>query len=363
LIQLILTFLPFYDQFLSTYHNNLQHLITVVQLRGVGAGNITEELIVQLGATFQETIAVANGLNIKFCDPFFRVVNSVQVLKVEQTTNRKRRQLQQEQASSLPLSSPSSNFTLTPTFAPSSSPAPTITAQPTVSAAPSSRPTISAPPTSSAAPSVGPTISAQPTVSVAPSSGLSISAQLTVSAAPSSGPTMYPTPESIFSFLFTIMGDCRGCGSDGLNSFFLDPNTANQVSGRRLEQDVYEIDPSKGILTERRLKGKSKGMLTKRRLKGKKKKSGKKSWMPNLDADPSLPPAPRLQDDQQDDCVCVVGTERRGPTVSLHCILLLDCADDAVLREITGLNRLQCILYILYICTFLYYRKGILSRF
>jgi hypothetical protein len=316
LIQLILTFLPFYDQFLSTYHNNLQHLITVVQLRGAGAGNITEDIIVQLGATFQETLAVANSLNIKFCDPFFRVVNSVQVLKVEQETNRERRQLQQEQASLLPSSSQSSNFTLTPTFAPSSSPAPTISAQPTASAAPSSGPTISAQPTVSAAPSVGPTISAQPTLSAAPT----ISTQPSVSAAPSSGPTMYPPPESIFSFLFTIIGDCRGCGSDGLNSFFLDPNVANQVSGRRLEQDVYEIDPSKGILTERRLKGKSKGMLTKRRLKGKKKRPGKKSWMPNLDADPSLPPVPRLQDDQQDDCVCVVGTERRGPTVSLHCI-------------------------------------------
>jgi hypothetical protein len=138
----------------------------------------------------------------------------------------------------------------------------------------------------------------------------SYSAHPTVSVAPSSEPTMYPTAAlsmyptitpraSVFSFLLRIEGGYRGCNSDGLNDALLDPNLANQVSGRRLglgTQDVCAIDPSSGMVTERRLQ----------------------------------------EENQQDDCVYVAEAEKRGPRVSLHCILLLDFF--ALPRDIRGLT-------------------------
>jgi hypothetical protein len=280
---------------------------TVVDLRGQDAGDITDEQYAQLGASFQKAFGEATGLNTRFCDPFFRQITNVEVLSGG--AKRQRRQLQQGHASlqhsqPTPSSGPPTMYpTAAPTFTPSYS------AQPTVSAAPSSGPTMY--------PTAAPTISAQPTVSAAPSSGPtmyptaaptftpSYSAQPTVSAAPSSAPTMYPTitpRASVFSFLLKIKGSCRGCDSDGLNGALLDPNLANQVSGRRLglglgpQEDVYVIDPSSGMATERRLQ----------------------------------------EENQQDDCVCVAEAEKRGPRVSLHCILLFGCV--ALPRDVRGLT-------------------------
>jgi hypothetical protein len=112
---------------------------------------------------------------------------------------------------------------------------------------------------------------------------------------PSSAPSFAPSNDltkepfvSLFSFLELIVSfDCRGCGDDDINGNFLDPTSANQVSngGRGLAQpDAYEIDPSSGMVTDR-----------------------------------------RLQEDNQDDCVCVADAEPRGVRVSLRCILLFDC--------------------------------------
>jgi hypothetical protein len=301
LIYLILTYLllplsfpcclSMIDSFPSTMTT---YNTTVVDLRGQDAGDITDDQFAQLGASFQKAFEEATGLNTQFCDPFFREITNVEVLSTG--VKRQRRYLQQGHAASLqPSSAPTSNFTFTPSYsahptvsaAPSSEPtmyptaAPTISAQPTVSAPPSSEPTMY--------PTAAPTISAQPTVSAPPSS----EPTMYPTAAPSSAPTMYPTitpRASVFSFLLRIEGGCRGCNSDGLNGALLDPNLANQVSGRRLglgpAQDVYVIDPSSGMVTERRLQ----------------------------------------EENQQDDCVCVAEAEKRGPRVSLvHCILLLDC--------------------------------------
>jgi hypothetical protein len=277
LIYLILTYLllplsfpcclSMIDSFPSTMTT---YNTTVVDLRGQDAGDITDEQLAQLGASFQKAFEEATGLNTQFCDPFFREITNVEVLSTG--VKRQRRYLQQGHAASLqPSSAPTSNFTFTPSYS----------AHPTVSAAPSSEPTMY--------PTAAPTISAQPTVSAPPSS----EPTMYPTAAPSSAPTMYPTitpRASVFSFLLRIEGGCRGCNSDGLNGALLDPNLANQVSGRRLglgpAQDVYVIDPSSGMVTERRLQ----------------------------------------EENQQDDCVCVAEAEKRGPRVSLvHCILLLDC--------------------------------------
>jgi hypothetical protein len=111
---------------------------------------------------------------------------------------------------------------------------------------------------------------------------------------PSSAPSFAPSNDltrdfvSIFSFLELIVsGASVGSGNDDINGVLLDPTTANDVSNRRLGQarpDAYEIDPSSGMVTDR-----------------------------------------RLQEDKQDDCVCVADAERRGVRVSLRCILLFDC--------------------------------------
>jgi hypothetical protein len=188
-----------------------------------------------LGATFLATFATVNGLNAEFCDPFFRVIDDVQGARVEQIAEQQQqRQLQQGQI--FPSSEPSS--------------------------APSSAPTLQ---------------QGQIFPSSEPSS------------APSSSPTMSPAKPfvDIFSFLIIqVSGSSRGSGNDDLNGFLLDPFRANQVSNRRLGQgqDAYEIDPSRGMVTDR-----------------------------------------RLQEDEVFDCVCVADAERRGVSVSWHCILLLDC--------------------------------------
>jgi hypothetical protein len=250
----------------------LQHcnITTVVGIVGGNAGNVTEEQFVQFGAAFQKAFAEANALNTEFCDPLFRVVNNVQVQVVGRqgteaeaeaatTTTRARRHLQEEEVLFLEPDSDSAALTQRQTQRQTQ----TLFTTTTITSAPSSSPG----PTSTASPSVSP--------------------------APSSVPTFYPTIRraSVFSYLLTVFGNCRGCSSDGFNSVLLDPNSGNQVSGRRqlqlqLPQELDEaIDPVSGVVVTER----------------------------------------RLQEEEQDTCLCVTEAERRGPRVSLHTILLLHC--------------------------------------